>query len=107
MYRQEVRDFEGWRAAARPLLAGAVRPEEVVWSDWRAPSLGTAAANTPAPGPDAAGSPKPIGSLNPTGAAGADAGPPSGAPSGTARVPAISRRLLRLLEELACYRDPD
>src|SRR4051812_17409752 len=39
MYRQEVRNFEGWRAAARPLLASAVAPREVVWSDWREPSL--------------------------------------------------------------------
>jgi probable DNA metabolism protein len=73
MYRQEVRDFDEWRAAARPLLAGAVRPNEIVWSDWRTPSLGESGT-----GP------------------GVNTAPP----------PAISRRLLRLLEDLACYRDP-
>jgi DNA polymerase len=77
MYRQEVRDFDGWRAAARPLLAGAVPPEDVVWSDWRERSLADAPAAS---------------------AADPQAGP---------HPPAISRRLLRLLEDLACYRDPN
>ncbi|MBS0419238.1 MAG: UdgX family uracil-DNA binding protein [Proteobacteria bacterium] len=76
MYRHEVRDFEGWRAAARPLLAGAVRPEDVEWSDWRERRL----ADT----------------------SGGDSRPPDNSP----RTPVISRRLLHLLEDLACYRDP-
>jgi uracil-DNA glycosylase len=93
MHRQEVKDFAGWRAAARPLLAGAVRPEEVVWSDWRTPSLRDAGHDNGA----AAGS------------CGAPAGSiASGAvPTAVGAAPAISRRLLQLLEDLACYRDPN
>ena len=85
MVRQEVRDFEEWRAAARPLLAGAVAPDEVVWSDWRAPRLGEVV------GAGAIGT-------------GHAAGPSANA---AARPPAISRRLLSLLQDLACYRDPN
>src|SRR3569833_2143346 len=97
MIRQEVRDFDGWRAAARPLLARAVHPEEVVWSDWRAPSLSDASDAAP---PGAAGSPDAGASSH----AGAPDSPPA---PGAARSPAISRRLMRLLEDLACYRDPN
>jgi uracil-DNA glycosylase len=88
MYRREVRDFDEWRAAARDLLAAAVEPNEITWSDWRTPSLGelvgAPVAGTPA-GPAAAAR----GVLHARGAT----------------APAISRRLLRLLEDLACYRD--
>ena len=75
MYRQDVRDFDEWRAAARPMLAAAVAPNEITWSDWRSPSLGELVGAPGAPH---------MRSANP---------------------PAISRRLLRLLEDLACYRD--
>src|SRR3569833_2062096 len=80
MQRQEVRDFAGWRAAARPLLARAVRPEEIVWSAWRAPSLRDVATDH-------------AGAASIVGLAG--------------RAPAIPRRLMQLLEDLACYRDPN
>jgi probable DNA metabolism protein len=90
MNRQEVRDFDEWRAAARPLLAGAVRPNEIVWSDWRVPSLGETI------GPDTVSD----------AAVGCEGALPAASAVRTAAPPAISRRLLRLLEDLACYRDP-
>ena len=94
MYRQEVRDFEGWRTAARPLLAGAVAPGEVVWSDWREPSLNDGAASRDA------------GTRRTDGAATAlDAA--ASAAAGSTRPPSIPRRLMSLLEDLACYRDPN
>jgi uracil-DNA glycosylase len=132
MHRQEVKDFAGWRAAARPLLARAVRPEEVVWSDWRTPRLRDAAPDVPADAPNAAGSRGAADLPNAVDARGAaespnDAGSPGAADSLDAarspgvragasstvpdtRVsppPAISRRLMQLLEDLACYRDPN
>ena len=89
-----VGDFQGWRALARERLAAAVRPEEVVWSDERRPSLFGEAAARP----------------------GAGEGPRDGrAAPGVGRVapgivrattPSISREVLGLLELLACYRDP-
>src|SRR5579871_6464845 len=86
MYRHEVRDFDEWRSAARPLLAASIPPADVIWSDWRTPALDY---------------PSPVDShtlpLEPP-----DAMPRSHA---AARPPAISRRLLKLLEDLACYRD--
>jgi uracil-DNA glycosylase len=55
MHIGAVGDFQGWRALARERLAAAVRPDEVVWSDERRPSLfgetaarpGAARATTP------------------------------------------------------------
>lgn len=96
MYREEVRDFREWRAAARPLLAAAVQPGEITWSDWRSPSLGAAVRVR---GGAAVGA-----------GAGADVGVGVGVGVDTAAfastaAPAISRRLLSLLQDLACYRD--
>ena len=151
MYRQEVRNFEGWRTAARPLLASAVAPSEVVWSDWREPSLTDDAdssagtdprsqgASKASPGParrvfaagavlaqaaaendglaSDSGSPstaaaRTVGQRRAAGVAGdptgrePDAGPPVPALA-AARPPSIPRRLMSLLEDLACYRNPN
>ena len=143
MYRQEVRDFEGWRTAARPLLASAVAPNEVVWSDWREPSLTDDAGSNDAVGRSAdparrvsvaggdlaqaaaendsfaadSGSPtttaaRTVGQRRAAGVASdptgrePGAGPPIPA-MGATRPPSIPRRLMSLLEDLACYRDPN
>ena len=100
MYREEVRDFDQWRAAARPLLAAAVAPNEITWSDWRTPSLGELVG---APMANAVADPSNAAVPN---AASATVALPVGAPRGrSANPPAISPRLLRLLEDLACYRN--
>ena len=39
MYIIQVRTFEEWRAAARPLLAARTPPSDIVWGDSRAPLL--------------------------------------------------------------------
>jgi len=36
---REVGSFASWRSLARARLAAAVRPDDVIWSDWRTPSL--------------------------------------------------------------------
>ena len=77
MQTEVVGSFDGWRALARERLASAVRPDEVVWSDERRPSL--------------------------FGGGGACE---SGGVVSTAATPTISREVLGLLEMLACYRDP-
>jgi uracil-DNA glycosylase len=89
MHREEVRDFAQWRAAARPLLAAGTEPREVTWSDWRAPNLFEQAMG-------------PTGGTNIAGVAAAGTGT---AGDIGADAPAIPRRLMRLLEDLACYRD--
>jgi DNA polymerase len=112
--RQEVRHFGEWRAAARPLLAGAVRPDEVIWSDWRTPSLEepvSAAVNSRTnAGPEAIGAgtaARDDGALaRASQHAPTTKGPDASPAVNGATPPAISRRLLRLLEDLACYRDP-
>jgi DNA polymerase len=98
MQRQEVRNFEGWRTAARPLLASAVAPTEVVWSDWREPSLNADAGSA--------------GVLRRSADIAVDrrrpnASPTPGSAAVAARPPSIPRRLMSLLEDLACYRDPN
>jgi probable DNA metabolism protein len=112
MYCQEARDFAQWRAAARPLLAGAVRPDEIVWSDWRTPSLGGPADGAPAAvlAANRPATPTAVDTMTPpvdSGAAGGyGPGRVDASTANTVAAPAISRRLLRLLEDLACYRDP-
>ncbi len=78
MHACEAKDFAQWRAAARPLIATCVEPTDVVWSDWKQPSLFA----------DGAGSDEAQ-----TGA------------SAVVRTPSIPRELLALLGELALYRD--
>jgi uracil-DNA glycosylase len=111
MLRQEVRDFGEWRAAARPLLATAVPPEDIVWSDWRSPSLGETedvhvgprpSSSHAALAPVAPGIPTSAGHGSRTPAVPGNRMASNFAPP----PPAIPRRLLSLLEELACYRDP-
>src|SRR3569833_3450854 len=84
MYRQEVRDFEGWRVVVRPMLAGAVAPDQVVWSDRRERGL-----------------------TDCSGLSGPNTSPTTGPAAGANRPPSIPRRLMSLLEDLACYRDPN
>ncbi len=51
LYCAEARDLASWRKAARPLLAAAVPPGSVLWSDWRNPSLrGNSCVHEPASG---------------------------------------------------------
>ncbi len=91
-----------WRP--RPLLAGAVPPDEIVWSDWRTPSLGDAAgagAGGPETGTPGGSGHRAASQQTATSIRAAARPAHNGTPP-----PAISRRLLRLLEDLACYRDP-
>lgn len=83
-----VSDFATWRALARERLAGAVRPEDVAWSDWKNPSLFGESPGHANPGREAI--------------PGREANPGREARKPTA---VISRELLELLELLACYRD--
>jgi uracil-DNA glycosylase len=80
MYACQVRDFGQWRNAARPLIASRVPPSDVVWSDWRSPSVFASAASASAAAVKTQSA----------------AGPSQ---------PAISRELLDLLESLALYRN--
>jgi uracil-DNA glycosylase len=123
MYREEVRDFEQWRAAARPLLAAGVAPAAVTWSDWRTPSLAETAAPTArddgAASAEAQHDAAPTGTAKSGGPLPAHAGPardPAAMPASRAHAgagavradiaaPAVPRRLMRLLEDLACYRE--
>src|SRR5689334_18254123 len=70
-----VENFEAWRVLARERLVAGVRPEDVVWSDARTPSMFGQATAVPTRG---------------------QAGDVA---------PAIPRELLDLLQLLACYRD--
>jgi DNA polymerase len=79
MYACQVRDFGEWRNAARPLIASRVPPSEVVWSDWRSPSVFETATNASAAVVETR--------------------------SADRSQPAISRELLDLLESLALYRN--
>ncbi len=85
-----VGDFAAWRVLARERLAALVRPDEVVWSDERRPSLFGAGDVVSGEGSRADG----------RGSGGE--GTRSGAPAVT---PSVSREVLGLLERLACYRD--
>ncbi|HEV7716816.1 MAG TPA: UdgX family uracil-DNA binding protein [Steroidobacteraceae bacterium] len=49
-----MRDFEQWRAAARPFLSAGVSPNKITWSDWRMPSVFDAQNRAP---PAAIGAP--------------------------------------------------
>jgi DNA polymerase len=89
MHSAVVGDFQGWRALARERLAAAVRPDEMVWSDERRPSLFEGGIE------DGGGVPAALEAER----AGARGAPAAAAPS-------ISREVLGLLETLACYRDP-
>jgi DNA polymerase len=75
MYVVEVRNFSEWRAAARPLLAAQISPAEIVWGDARTPLVFCDAKTEPAP---EAAHDAPL---------------------------TISRQLMKLLEEIALYRD--
>jgi DNA polymerase len=75
MYVVEVRNFSEWRAAARPLLAAHISPAEIVWGDSRTPLVFSDSST-------------------------------EDAPDVTGDVPVtISRQLMKLLEEIAVYRD--
>ena len=75
MYVVEVRNFSEWRAAARPLLAAHISPAEIVWGDSRTPLVFSDSST-------------------------------EDAPEVTGDVPVtISRQLMKLLEEIAVYRD--
>jgi probable DNA metabolism protein len=75
MYVVEVRNFSEWRAAARPLLAAHISPAEIVWGDSRTPLVFSDSSTEDAP-----------------------------EVSGDVPV-TISRQLMKLLEEIAVYRD--
>jgi DNA polymerase len=82
MYSCEARDFAQWRNSARPLIAAGVAPSEIVWSDWRVPTLFARRGGDMAPPADAL------------------------ADAAASRHPSIPRELLELLHELAQFRDP-
>ena len=91
-----VGSFDGWRAMARERLAAAVRPDEVVWSDERRPSL------------FGGGDGRADGCVREDADVARDAAAMPSAPRAMSATttPTISREVLGLLEMLACYRDP-
>jgi len=75
MYVVEVRNFSEWRAAARPLLAAQISPAEIVWGDSHTPLVFSDSNIEPAP-----------------------------EAMGDAAI-TLSRQLMKLLEDVALYRD--
>jgi probable DNA metabolism protein len=103
MHSGVVGDFAGWRELARARLAAAVPPDDVTWSDEKRPSLFGGAEGRA--DECAARRRRADEYLRTDGDVAGDAAAPS-APGPMRATPSISREILRLLEMLACYRDP-